>query len=1008
MVISFKNIPDLAAEDLVIQNATGVMSVERYRDNSSLCINITGQRPITDYISVLRSVQYINRADEPTPGQREIRIQVYSRNANGNLTASNTAYSLINITCINDHSPIFSRDIYKGSVLENAVGGTQVNITVFATDSDQCSNTNITYAVPPDVVNFMVDPITGVITTTTNSMLDREVEDSVTFPVLAIDNDVDRRTGTAMVTVNVLDVNDNPPIFNPLTFMLPLVIREDIPTGAVNASVAATDRDAGTNSQIMYQISSRPVVSVSDISSGSGLNSVEPFGVVIENGTAMLLLVSSLDRETVSEYNITVEATDGVFTDTVSINVSVSDVNDNAPMFTNLPVNLSLSENTTVGVREIYQVTAEDADLNAVVQFSLLNLTGMFTINSTTGAISLSNSLDYEQTQEYILSIQASDLTLTSQGSLLIRVTNVNEPPQFDPNVYTIEMVENSLVRITLNASDPENDTLSYTFNDISGPTSLFNINPSTGVVSSGDFLDYESQQQISLTVRVTDSGNNFDIANISITVLDMNDNVPVFDNASYSVNVSENAPVNYSLITVTATDADSSSNGLITYDIVENHSNGPFGINPNDGSIILLSSLDFETTSKYNLTVTAVDMGTPALTGSAVVHVNVSDVNDEPPILTINVSLVTYTENSNGIVVAADLGIVDDDGPLHPLMGAAVTLDAGVCQLSSDELQVACQQQGASCISHCAERLTFNRSLLSMYGLTEQPASTNHAIFITGNASESSYQEVLRSFAYINHADEPYAGDRTVSFQVTDDQNNTGRIGESNIVNVTVRVELIDEYCPVVSSSLNTATFVESSNSTYVGQDVVFSVTDRDREPHKMLSMLDITLRNRQAEESISVANGSLLVTSHTSGSDLIIRVQGSATAELYRQVLQTLVYNNTQDEPTLNERSIMISPYVVGNLPCTTHNITINIIPINDNPPVLTAGVQTIDYTEESGTLMFAQAAGLHLTDRDHNEVFNIVSAEVVLTNVQDGNSEIIGFSTAPPDGTQLMQGT
>ena len=995
MTISFMNIPDLAAEDLVIQNTTGVMGVERYRDDSSLFINITGQRPISDYLSVLRSVQYVNIADEPTRGQREISIWVYSTS---DLTGSSSAYSLINIAHINDHNPVFSRDVYNGSVLENATASTRVNVTVFATDNDRYGNTNITYRLSPDVINFVIDPLTGTITTT-DRMLDREVEDIVTFTVLAIDNDVDLRTGTAIVTINVLDVNDNPPIFNPLTFALPIIISEDMPTGSVIASVTATDTDASSNGQIMYQVSSRPLPS-NDNDTSEG-----PFDIATEDGVAILSLVRSLDREIVSGYTVTIEATDGVFTDAVNIDVNVSDVNDNAPIFTNLPMNITLSEDTPVGTMEIYQVTAEDADLNAVIQFSLLNSASIFTINSTTGAISLSDSLDFEQTREHVLNIQASDSTLpimTSQGTLFINVTNVNESPQFNPDLYTMEVEENSFISLTFTASDPENDVLFYAFNE---PTSLFNINPFTGVVSSLDVLDYEDQQQINLTVRVTDSGGNFDIANAFITVLDMNDNAPMFDRTLYSVAVSENAPVNYLVITVTATDADSSSNGLITYDIAESNGAGVFGIDQNSGSIILLSSLDFESTSMYNLTVIAVDMGTPAQTGSTVVQVNISNVNDEPPVLTINTPLMTYVENSNEIAIAADLEIVDDDGPLHPLFGAFVMLDAGECRLSSEEIQDACQQQEPSCISYCAEMLTFNRNLLSVYGLTELPESTVHAIYITGTTSENSYQEVLNSFAYVNFADEPYAGNRTVSFQVADQQ---GRAGESNIINVTIRVELIDEHCPVVSSVLNIATFVEGSNSTYVGQNVVFSVSDRDREPHKMLTMLEITLMNRQSEESISVAeNGPLLVTSHVDGSDLVIRVQGAATTELYRQLLQTLVYSNTQDEPTLNERLIVISPFVVGGLQCTTHNIIINITPINDNPPVLTTDVQTIEYTEGSGTLMFAQTAGLRVTDRDHNEIFNIVSAEVVLTNVQDDDSEVLGFSTPPPGGANLIQG-
>ena len=997
MVISFKNIPDLTYEDLVIQN-TGVMVVERRRDNSSLCINITGQRPISDYLSVLMSIHYINRADEPLAGQREISIQVYSRSTNGNLTASNTAYSLISIAHINDHSPVFTRDVYSGFVLENTTG-TQVIVTVSATDNDKYGNMNITYMLSHDVIDFLIDPVTGVITTN-DTVFDREAEDYINFTVWAIDNDIDTMTGTATVNITVLDVNDNCPMFNRSMFVNPIVIPENLTIGSIIAYVTATDIDAGTNGQIRYQVSTRSSMS----GSGSGANNIEPFDVITENGIAILSLVTTLDHETVSEYTIIVEATDGNCTNTIDISVNVSDVNDNPPVFTNLPANLTLSEAIPIDEAEIYQITAEDADLNAVIQFSLLTFTDIFTINPTTGAISLSNTLDYEQTQEYILNIQASDSILTSQDTLFITVSNVNDNPPVFTNLpanltlsEAIPIDEAEIYQVTAEDADL-NAVIQFsllTFADI------FTINPTTGAVTLNKSLDYEQTQEYILNVQASDSIMTSQ-GTLFITVSNVNDNPPVFTNLPANLTLSEATPIDEAEIyQVTAEDAD--LNAVIQFSLLT--FTDIFTINRTTGVISSSNTLDYEQTQEYILNIQASDS---IMTSEGTLHITVLDVNDEPPVLTITTPQVTYTENSNEILVAADIEIVDIDGPLHPLMGATITLDAGECRLSSNELQEACPQSQSTCASYCAERLTFDRNLLSMYSLTEQSTSTDHAVFITGNASESSYQEILRSFAYINDANEPYAGDRIVSFQVTDDRDETDRIGESNIEHITVRVELIDEYCPIVSSVLDTATFVEGSNLTYVGQNVTFTITDRDREPHKMLSMLEVRLRNVQAEEYISVANGNLLITPpHINGSDLVIRVQGTATVELYRQTLQSLTYSNTQDEPTLDERLIIILPIVVGGLPCTAHNVSISVTPVNDNPPNLTVETQAIEYTEESGLLLFAQLAGLHLTDRDHNEIFNMVSAEVLLTNVQDGNSEIIEFSTTLPNGTDLIQG-
>ena len=452
----------------------------------------------------------------------------------------------------------------------------------------------------------------------------------------------------------------------------------------------------------------------------------------------------------------------------------------------------------------------------------------------------------------------------------------------------------------------------------------------------------------------------------------------------------------------MSAIDEDSSSNGVITYAIAS--SDEFFRIDSQSGTIFLRSSLDHEVNTTHTLMVTATDMGTPALTGTTTVMIYVNDTNDNPPMLSTDETLVTYVENSGSVLFARSIVVRDADSSAHPLVGASVMLHTGECRLSATELQEVCQSQSNSCVTYCAERLAFNRDLLATYGLVEQPISNDHMIFIAGNASETSYQQLLRSFVYINFASEPYAGDRVISLQVTDEQSSAG---ESNVVNVTIRVELRDEFCPVISSEVNTVDYVEGSNVSYIGNDVAFSITDEDREPHKMLDMVTITLRSVQEGESISLEGSrSLLITSRINGSDQIITIQGAATIEVYRQILQNLTYTNTQDEPILGQRIIQISPSV-GSLQCTAHTMVVIVLPVNDNPPVLAVSTSTIMYTEESGALLFAEAAGLVLSDRDHSEVSNIEYAEVTLTNVEDSNMETLGLNISPPAGTSLIEG-
>lgn len=997
MTISFKDIPDLT-EDLII-NSTGFMT-ERLRDNNSLYINLTGERDISEYLAALLSLQYINSADEPIPAVRIISIQAFSSDSIGNMLGSEIVFSFVSVQPVNDNDPLFNMDTYNGSVLENVDVGTPIGVTVLATDNDIYGDTNITYRVASGVVDFAIDSVTGVITTAV-STLDREAEDIMTFTILVIDNDSNMRTGMATVNVRIFDQNDNTPVIVS-DVIDTIVIPENISVNSVLFVVSATDADLGSNSEISYQLTE----SADGIGpAGSGFEGFS-FGITEQNGSGIVTVLRSLDFETVRGYNLTIEATDGgtpSLTGTVFVEVLLSDINDNVPMFLNLPTNITVSEGTPVG-EEVFQVRAADSDVTTEFnQFSFsLSISNIFIIDEASGVLSLNNTLDFEQIPSYILIITVSDSTFVTEDILVVRVSNVNEPPQFDPDVYNVTITENSFFVITLTATDPENNTLVYAFVE---PSDLFNISPLTGIVSSADVLDFETTQFVQMVVQVSElDGNplNVDTARISFNVLDFNDNSPVFTEAVYSVNIREDAPINQSIITVNATDADSSSNAMISYAIIgiDNF----FEIDSETGTIFLRSSLNFEANTTHRLTVTATDMGFPALTGTTTVIINVNDTNDNIPMISTNETLVIYVENSNDVLIAGNIEVRDADSSIHPLMGAAITLNTGECRLSVAELQDACQSQNGSCESYCAERLTYNRDLLTTYGLVEQPISTDHAIFIAGNASETTYQELLRSIAYINFASEPYAGDRVVSFQVTDEQDGTG---ESNTVNVTVRVDLRDEFCPVITSEFNMVNFTEGSNVSYVGNDVAFSITDEDREPHKMLDMVEITLRNRQEGESISLeASRSLLVTSRFSDTDMIITIQGAATTELYRQILQNLTYTNTQDEPILGQRTIQISPYG-GNLLCTAYTMVVNVFPVNDNPPVLSVTTPTILYPEQSGALLFVQAAGLVLTDRDHPEVSNIEYAEVMLTNAQDGNLETLGLIVSPPTGTSLVEG-
>ena len=126
-----------------------------------------------------------------------------------------------------------------------------------------------------------------------------------------------------------------------------------------------------------------------------------------------------------------------------------------------------------------------------------------------------------------------------------------------------------------------------------------------------------------------------------------------------------------------------------------------------------------------------------------------------------------------------------------------------------------------------------------------------------------------------------------------------------------------------------------------------------------------------------------------------LTLQITGPASIRIFTQVLQSLVYTNTHNEPSLGERRIVVTP-VDGTLSCNSVNLTITVVPTNDNAPDLLLNVTNfVRYEEESGPVLFAVEAGLRIEDPDHNSVFGLEGANVTLEGVRDIGSEMVGYN-------------
>ena len=966
---------------------------------TAVAVTYVGLQQLTVYEDLLRSVQFINTEPEPMPGPRNILFQIFTSGTNGEFALSNVAESTITVLALNDQPPVFSQAVYFGSVLENQISGTSVGVTVDATDPDVHSQTTISYSIVGTSNYFSINPLTGVVLTT--AQLDAEQLPSVVnLTVMAVDSDGNHmQSSTAIVSVSIVDINDNAPMFNQSTYLVSTL--EDISSGSVIFTASANDLDrSSANSRVRYSLQETNFLTPnagSGMSSGDIMSSSFPFQ--INHTTGALRVSDSLDYEQTRQYVFFIIATDTgspSLSSSAEMTVEVEDINDNSPVFLGTPYTANVSEQAAVdSVVLSVQATDADSGSNAMIVFSIEGTT-FFTIDPSSGEISLSSSVDHESQASHTFSVTAQDQgnpSMSSITSVQIDVLNENDAaPQFVQNNYTIVVRENSLFDdIQIRATDSDGDTISYLI--VSQCIDAFSINPSTGILSQIIPLDREMISVCTVTVSAFDGLRTSDVK-VYITVEDENDNSPSFNETSYSVTIPEIIPLGTTVVTVLATDRDFGVNAEITYSLEP--ANNMFAINSMTGAITVTSPLNFETIQSYSLTAVARDGGSPPPRSSSVpVMITVTDSNDNAPTLFISNPLTSYQEESGDVLIAQGLQVIDPDS--SPLMMAAISFSLPTCDID-DDVNMVCAGNPA-CMELCGEGLMLNATLLGQLTVNYIEQDLQLAINITGSASTAFYQQLLSSLTYINRLEEPAPGLRSVNMVVQDGSS------YSNVLQLNISVTLIDDNCPLVNSQSTSATYIENSSPLMVAQAAGLSISDADLPPHQRLSQLLIQLSGTSdgVNETIGISSP-LPPTVSVSTQDNTITITGDAPVSVYQQLLQSLVYTNAQDEPTPGLRNILITPVQTG-LTCTGLQLNLTVMLINDNAPqLLLQNATTLSYEEESGQLLFAQAAGLSISDADDS---NLLSVNITLNGALDSES-IQLTATLPSEVSSVEQTT
>uniref|UniRef100_A0A182YNX1 Uncharacterized protein n=1 Tax=Anopheles stephensi TaxID=30069 RepID=A0A182YNX1_ANOST len=531
----------------------------------------------------------------------------------------------------NDNTPIFESNPYSFALAENIEKGSSI-MKLTARDADSGSNGDIRYALSPDVgdiVNiFDVDAYTGWITTLVP--LDKEKREDYKFQVLATDNGQPKHTTRSTVIIRLKDYNDCPPVFKENHYKAS--VSEDALPGTVVLQIATTDKDVDLKTAVEYYI-----VSGDSLSQFQIKNSGEVF------------VVKGLDRESIAEYELKVIVTDGKYTATANISITVLDANDNPPYCLKYRYREQLSEGDRPGTH-VLQVLANDMDepANSRLRFYLTgNGAEDFNLDKDTGHLKTAPKLDRETHSRYSLMAHVQDRDhpgweCSSQIELTLTDLNDN-PPEFSMNPYSVTLPEDAEVGTLvtkIHATDADigiNRKIKYAFLD--SYRDHFRIAPESGIVTLAKPLDRELKALYNLSVSAIDLGHPAlsNAATLIINVQDINDNPPEFTSKHYFASVPEINAIGSEILKVLATSKDTGINAEISYSIIGGNEHRKFTINNKTGILSLADTLDYERARDYFLTIQAVDGGTPPLSNLATVNISVTDSNDNHPQFTQN-----------------------------------------------------------------------------------------------------------------------------------------------------------------------------------------------------------------------------------------------------------------------------------------------------------------------------------------------------------------------------------
>lgn len=602
-------------------------------------------------------------------------FEFYSFNVSCNDGTYNaTALVQVYVNPINEFQPVIDNNSLvldidettpNGTLLLSTMPGGLKMITVEDRDRGPHGTVNFTLLFPLDD-HFTFDPVHANLTLV--KAIDFETESNLTkyiFHELPLQIRVCDATTLASACPLVsfplflIPSDDNEPMFLRDTYTA--AIHETTALGSIVVTLECSDADVHYGGISAIDLLDPPAVVKETFSLGN-LNS---------NGSIHLILTQDLDYDKLNQtYWFQVSCRDILHRTIANVSVLVLPENDEMPIFTDTHYHFTINRTALPGTI-VGRVIAVDSDIDSglPVSYTIIQPTkSAFSIDSITGEIAVNKSLQYLPSK-VVLIISATDGEFDPRAQVTVNIFPGNfYPPIFNETNITLSIYENTTwpaVIYTLVAYDVDSPVIVY--NISSDYPTLFTFNSTTAQVTLAASLDRETTPIYIITLIATEvhldgSYGNSTLTNLTIHVLDSNDNAPIFHSLEESLTLLDTTPPDHIFHSVNCTDEDEGTNGEIIYEILPQHS--LFAVDRN-GSVLVnipLDLPDFVLSETHNISIGCRDMGTPSLNSSQTITITINKTDIQSPQVNQSNTSVSLLENAPTGTNITTLSVYDVD----------------------------------------------------------------------------------------------------------------------------------------------------------------------------------------------------------------------------------------------------------------------------------------------------------------------------------------------------------